>query len=703
MTNKSFAHHHAEHITHPKYRPDIDGLRAIAIFSVIGYHAFPFWVKGGFIGVDIFFIISGFLISTIIFSSLSRNTFSFLEFYSRRIKRIFPALLLVLVACFAFGWFSLLADEYKQLGKHIAGGAGFISNFLFWNESGYFDTSADTKPLLHLWSLGIEEQFYILWPLLLWWAWKQKLNSLSIILIIGMISFVLNVQGTKTDPVAAFYSPQTRFWELVIGSLLAYAALYRQNSLSTIKLRIDSWLELIVHSHPQGGKGDTLRNVMSFLGLLFIVFGLLRITKEGHYPGTWALLPTIGAALIISAGAHAWVNRKILASRILVWFGLISYPLYLWHWPLLSFARIIESETPSRNIRIAAILISIVLAWLTYKLLEMPLRFGKFGTTKTVVLVFLMCIVGLGAYDAFKNNRVSSGAAKVESLSSQIGWTIPVGSTEQVGLCHNLFPERTLLTSKERDDNFCYLEKNAPPNVLLVGDSLNLSLFPGISKNDKMNALVLSASMAAPFYNIRTAGNIDPIRWFNYKLTNQALDYALINDGIKVVVMSFLSGPLLTDTKGDFKITNIKNINDKDARHIFTEALASTIKKLLENNKKIIYILPNPSLTYDIKSCLASYRPLKLADNPEKTCSESYPDYLNRGGREYREWVSSVLKDFPQVRVIDLAKLFCDKDNCWGMKGGKVLYRDDTHLSVDGSEFVSPVLTALISEELNKN
>lgn len=184
---------HPEHLTHPKYRPDIDGLRAIAILSVIGFHAFPFLVQGGFIGVDIFFVISGFLISTIIFGSLERGNFSFVEFYIRRINRIFPALLLVLITCFAFGWFVLLSDEYKQLGKHIAGGAGFISNFIFWNESGYFDNVAEAKPLLHLWSLGVEEQFYIIWPLLLWLAWKRHLNLLSIAIIVAVISFALNI------------------------------------------------------------------------------------------------------------------------------------------------------------------------------------------------------------------------------------------------------------------------------------------------------------------------------------------------------------------------------------------------------------------------------------------------------------------------------------------------------------------------------
>jgi len=246
----------SEHLSHLKYRADIDGLRAIAVVSVILFHAIR--VKGGFIGVDIFFVISGYLISTIIFGNLNKNTFSFFEFYSRRIKRIFPALLFVLLASYTLGWFVLLGDEYKQLGKHIAGGAGFASNFILWNESGYFDNTAMTKPLLHLWSLGIEEQFYIIWPLLLWVTWKQRINFLVVTIILAVISFLLNISYVKTDAVAAFYSPQTRFWELMIGSILAYLALNSQR-LPNIK--------------------QQYFNVLSFFGVTLIIASLLFITE----------------------------------------------------------------------------------------------------------------------------------------------------------------------------------------------------------------------------------------------------------------------------------------------------------------------------------------------------------------------------------------------------------------------------------------
>lgn len=377
------------------------------MLSVVIYHAFPKFIRGGFIGVDIFFVISGFLISTIIFGSLERNSFNFIEFYSRRIKRIFPALLLVLTASFVFGWFALLADEYKQLGKHIAGGAGFISNFLFWKESGYFDNAAETKPLLHLWSLGIEEQFYIVWPLLLWLAWKKRFNLLTITILVAVISFALNISKVHSDAVAAFYSPQTRFWELLVGSVLAYMTMHRRSLSPKFKHKLDMWLGQIIYAQAPEANGKTLHNVQSLLGAFLILAGLLIITKERHFPGWWAVVPTLGALLIISAGVHSWFNRVVLSNRVLVWFGLISFPLYLWHWPLLSFVRIIESGTPSRQIRIAAVLISIALAWLTYKFIEKPIRFGKHGKAKTITLFLLMIAVSCAAYNGFKNDGFS--------------------------------------------------------------------------------------------------------------------------------------------------------------------------------------------------------------------------------------------------------------------------------------------------------
>jgi peptidoglycan/LPS O-acetylase OafA/YrhL len=336
---------------HPKYRPDIDGLRAVAVASVVAYHAFPWLLPGGFIGVDIFFVISGFLITTILLQSQMAGDFSYRDFYARRIRRIFPALVLVLAATLLFGWYVLLSGEFSQLGKQITGGAAFVANFVFWGESGYFDTAAETKPLLHLWSLGIEEQFYIFWPLLLGLAWRRRWPILRVILAIAVLSFLVNVLMVHSHRAAAFYSPASRAWELMVGGILACMRLRTgQSSVAT------PW-----RSHLQ-----------SVVGVGLIVLGLVTTRSDKAFPGWWALLPTLGAVSCIAAGPKGVLNRYLLSSRPMVWIGLISYPLYLWHWPLLVYARIVvggELE-PSAGIRGAMVLAAVLLAWATYRFAE---------------------------------------------------------------------------------------------------------------------------------------------------------------------------------------------------------------------------------------------------------------------------------------------------------------------------------------------
>ena len=333
-----------------KYRPDIDGLRAIAVGSVVAFHTFPNFVKGGFVGVDIFFVISGYLISGIIVDAVQRRRFGYLDFYVRRIRRIFPALIVVIAATLFVGWYVLLPDEFERFGKHLAAGAGFGTNLVLWSEAGYFDVSSDTKPLLHLWSLAIEEQFYILWPLILGLVWQRKRGLLVATLSIAAISFAYNVISVVHHPVAAFYSPLARFWELMLGGILAY--LVRQNG---------EWLARFPTQRAAGG-------------LLLIGVGVFALNREFAFPGYWALLPTVGAFLVISAGFANWISRFVLGNRLMVGVGLISYPLYLWHWPILVFAKIVKGSLLTPTDRVAAIAASVALAFLTYRFVEYPIR-----------------------------------------------------------------------------------------------------------------------------------------------------------------------------------------------------------------------------------------------------------------------------------------------------------------------------------------
>jgi hypothetical protein len=222
--------------------------------------------------------------------------------------------------------------------------------------------------------------------------------------VVALISFALNISKVHSDAVAAFYSPQTRFWELLAGSVLAQMTLHRTKLLPNLQHRLDAWLGQIIYTPAPEVNGKTLRNLQALLGIALIVIGFIVVNKERHFPGGWAVLPVLGAVLVITAGAQAWFNRVVLSNRVLVWFGLISFPLYLWHWPLLSFARIIESETPSTGIRLAAVALAILLAWLTYRLIEKPLRFGKQGSAQTLVLLVLMGLVGFVGYNAYKRD-----------------------------------------------------------------------------------------------------------------------------------------------------------------------------------------------------------------------------------------------------------------------------------------------------------
>jgi peptidoglycan/LPS O-acetylase OafA/YrhL len=232
-----------------KYRPDIDGLRAIAVLLVVFFHAFPNRIKSGFIGVDIFFVISGFLISTIIFEDISDNKFSYAQFYQRRIRRIFPSLCIVLLSCLIFGWIALLTVEYTHLGLHVAAGSVFSSNILLWSESGYFDIDSASKPLLHLWSLGIEEQFYLVWPcMLILMSGLKKRHRLLLLLIIAFSSFALNIGLLAKYPIATFFMPFTRFWELAIGSIVAALMFFYKHELNGIN---QSFKNLLIAEDPK--------------------------------------------------------------------------------------------------------------------------------------------------------------------------------------------------------------------------------------------------------------------------------------------------------------------------------------------------------------------------------------------------------------------------------------------------------------------
>lgn len=623
-----------KHLSHPEYRPDIDGMRAIAVLSVVAFHAFPSWMPGGFIGVDVFFVISGFLISTIIYGSIDKQAFSFGEFYARRIKRIFPALLLVMIVCYAFGWFTLFADEFKQLGKHLAGGAGFISNILLWDERGYFDTTSEIKPLLHLWSLGIEEQFYILWPVIIWAAWKLRINILLVAIIAAGISFSWNVTHIASDPESVFYLPHTRVWELLVGSTLAYFSMYRPE---------------LTPQRP------FISNVTSLIGLSALGYGFYTITSETQFPGWWAFIPTLGVALIIAAGPNSWLNKNILSFRPFVWIGLISFPLYLWHWPLLSFARIIEGETPTIVVRIAAVVIAVLLAWVTYQFLEKPLRRTS-SSLKTPFLTLLMVIVGSAGYATFYHDGFPDRASVKSAKEFNSQFVGPLWKYTKNDICINRYP------FKEAESYgwwFCMANKNENPTLLLHGNSYANHLFPGLANAKEINGnSILSigtCSVDTPCYSQKLLIN-------SIIEKSKTIKYAII-DGLGSK----------NEKAGGYKTFDKAGIKMLEDRIAYLEG----------NGIKVIIFIPHITIAAgrDLKGCYSRPLKTKAADcilglNAKKAIDDGFAPV-----------VSEISAKHPNVKFFNQNELFCGKFNCSLTLNGMPIYRDQySHYSEYASD-----------------
>ena len=629
---------------HPKYRPDIDGLRAIAVLSVVGFHAAPGRIPAGFIGVDIFFVISGYLISSIILKGLDTGTFSFTEFYSRRVKRIFPALLLVFLANMTIAYFILLDEQFKGLGKHVAGGAGFVSNFVLWGESGYFDNAADYKPLLHLWSLGIEEQFYIVWPLSLWLACKRRLNYLALILAIAFASFTLNIYLVGNNSIAAFYSPLSRFWELLVGAILAYIGIFTKQASRV--------------------KSQAYLNVVSLSGLSLLAIAFVALNREHSFPGWWALLPTVCAAFVIWSGANAWPNRTILSNRVLVWFGLISFPLYLWHWSLLSFLRIVEGTEVAQWKRGVAIAVAIVLAWMTYMLVERPVREGPRGKTTPLLLAGLMSVVGLvGSYGYFANGFEGRADTPRAVNAGEIGH---FSFFEHIR--KRFYPCAPMDIQEDAGDwnGFvrCFQSKDGYiRNVAIIGDSHAEHLFPGLAARLPESNVVFYGKDVLPFVS--------------KKKFERIFEAVLGDKNITTVLISANWSAKLKDYTDDE----------------WMDELAKTFVRLTGAGKLVYLTDDVPAFSFTPQRCKYDGR-LGLENRcaePDRRTNASYLPFFETLATEYGSGNVSVIKTYD---------LFCRQGSCSMAKDGVLHFRDNYHLNVSGSALVANAIAEQMSNRV---
>ena len=646
-------------LSHPKYRPDIDGLRAVAVLSVVIFHAFPNSLKSGFIGVDIFFVISGYLISSIIFENIDRGSFSFGEFYGRRIKRIFPALTLVLLSCLVFGWFGLLGDEFKQLGKHMAAGAGFVSNFFFWQEVGYFNNAAETKPLLHLWSLAIEEQFYIFWPLLVWATWKRKTLFLVLFATLLIASFAYNVHLVRLDPTATFYSPATRVWELLAGVLLAYYSTHAKLNAAKVG---EIWEPTAL-----------MRHIASSLGVLLLAFGLYKIDSGRPFPGTWALFPVLGSFLLIFAGPAAWFNRFVLSNRLLVWVGLISFPLYLWHWPILSLMRIIESEAPAPYFRNLAVIASLVLAWMTYYFVEKPIRANGKSGLKIMVLTCLVALLGVAGLVIYQNNGIQSRvAAKADGVNTWDNLTFATPCS--------------FITNGPNLDDWCNIG-NAPdksPTTILIGDSVGSNFSPMLQSYSEQAG---NSDFVFRQFGRGLCHGLPEIGYENCQELVAATDaYIDATPSIHTIIMA-ANWPLYFN--GFEKIGH-----GPVSANQFKDAFEARVSRYQALGKRVIVFLAPPT-GVSPRACIV--RPIRLTD--KANCIMTRKDALVHDG-PYRSYFNSYLST-KGITVFDPFKYMCDEINCKITDGTRIYYVDHEHFSIFGGQFLADVAKLDLHQLLN--
>jgi peptidoglycan/LPS O-acetylase OafA/YrhL len=465
------------------YRPDIDGLRALAIVLVVAYHYFG--LPGGYVGVDVFFVISGYLITGILLSDLAGRRLSFVDFYARRFRRILPPLLVVIAASLLVGWVCLLPADLRELSEEAWAGAVYILNFLLWHESGYFDVGATTKPLLHLWSLGIEEQFYLVWPAFLLVAfWCRRRVDLGILGIL-VASFVVNLITIQDDQAGAFYSPLSRLWELAAGGLLVQMERTRGGTGPD--------------SHGATNTSASLRAALPVAGLVLILSAAILYNSALRFPGYFAVIPVLGAALILAGGGEAWFNRTILACRPMVHVGKRSYSLYLWHWPVLVLATLIVADLHFKYLNAVCLIVSCCLAWGTYSWYERPIRripmnvgnawrFLTVGVASSVAIATVGVLLASGTLARSADSRlITRKLPRPEDGCTFDGSALAKPNTAIFGPCE-------------------VVRYPGHPVVVLVGDSHSASLYSGLKPYLDVRQINLIRYSAAGCVPLLTTG-----------------------------------------------------------------------------------------------------------------------------------------------------------------------------------------------------
>lgn len=630
-----------------QYRPEIDGLRSLAVIPVILFHAGFGLFSGGYIGVDIFFVISGYLITTILLEEIKADRFSLIRFYERRARRILPALFLVVCACIPFAWEMLPPKDMKNFSQSILSVVGYVSNIFFWKTSDYFATASELKPLLHTWSLSVEEQYYLLFPALLLFLLRKRADRLFAVLLgIQIFSLMLAQWVVQAKPEFAFYMLPTRAWELVTGSLIAYGLISRPGVLlSRWPMEVGGWL-----------------------GIAAITYATFGFAKATPFPGLYALVPALGTALIIVCASEQTQVGRLLGNRLLVGIGLLSYSAYLWHQPLFAFARIYTVEAPSANLMFWLIALTVFLAYLTWRFIERPFRDRQLVGSRGLFMVcvsmsLLLALFGLGG-------AMSHGYRALRFDEKFVDVLRTAQESPLVKKCHA--DDKKYI---EPADACEYQEGHL--SWAVFGDSHAVELAYALSEKLRESGQKLkhfSYSSCAPSFG----RNVEPGKKHCPKWTQDALEYIAKNDDIKNVVVSYRINAALY---GGHEVVypNLPDSVSEKERVAAWGSYVQSLSYLLAHHKKVYLVLQAPELPAEMEHLI-----FKSSD-PTGTILGVSAEWWQRR----TAFIKAHLKEVPDgVNIIDPAALLCNTTSCIAARNGSAYYIDDDHLSLGGAALV---------------
>ena len=665
------------------YRPEIDGLRTLAVMPVILFHAGVQIFSGGFIGVDVFFVISGYLITSIIVGELLAGEFSLLRFYERRARRILPPLFVVLLTCLPFAWYWLEPEALQSFAKSLVAVPLFGSNFLFWRESGYFDTAAELKPLLHTWTLAVEEQYYVFFPLFLLFTWKLFGRRWIFVMLLAatLVSLAVAERGVLRESPAAFYLLHSRAWELLVGSLIAFYFSWRPRR------------DAAPGPLEQGG---------GLLGLGLILYAIFAFSQATPFPGLNALVPTLGAALVILfASPRSWVG-KVLCLRPMVGIGLISYSAYLWHQPVFAFARHKSLLPPSLATMLALTVVSLLLAYASWRLVERPFRDKRqFSRAQ---------IFRLGAL------------ASVAFLAIGVAGNLTRGFAEryppdQSNLNAFSSPDIRAACDKNYDGNgwgvgFCRLGDASvadSEDIAVFGDSHAEAILPAFDVAGKqlgMGIVHIGLGGCPPLLGVDVvAHNYDP--GVCETLATREFEYVRDHHIKRLILVARWT--LYTEPGYDRETMNDNflvshdshELSQQASRTVFEHSLKRTLEAYQALGVKVDIIAQVPQQRADPKSLyyrLAQDRDESENDKLQAISAISVPVQRHAELQRYTRHVFEMDRDQGLADLISLDEVFCRSERCL-IGNAASWYRDYNHINAKGTELVAESVSQLLERK----